>query len=189
MKRLLIIFFSLICGLVKSQVGLQLQLSPPFSPYFSDYLTYENKTILIINKTSAGNLDIYFKGKITGDNGLSLVTKANYKPGTAISLTKPVTILRGGELEPYFSNNNLDVTGGDIQTYITNGGLPEGTYTICLQPFDFNTDAVVGQEVCTSFIIKSIEPPILVLPSCESIVNDNAAQNVVFTWAAGWASA
>jgi hypothetical protein len=188
MKQFLSIISFFIFGTMLGQVSIQLQLTPPFSPYFSDYLAYENKTILIINKPGTQNLDIYFKGKVTGDNGLSLITKPNYKPGTAINLSKPVTILRGSELEPYFTQNNVDVNGANIQSYITNGGLPEGNYTICLQSFDYTTDLPVGQEFCTSFNIKSIEPPILIQPMCNGIVNSNPAQNIVFNWGPGGGS-
>jgi hypothetical protein len=188
MKQFLTLLYLFIFGTLFGQVNIQLQLTPPFSPYFADYLAYENKTILIINKPSTQNLDIYFKGKVIGDNGLSLITKPNYKPGTAINLNKPVTILRGGELEPYFTQNNVDVNGANIQSYITNGGLPEGNYTVCLQPFDYTTDLPVGQEICTSFIIKSIEPPILIQPMCNGNVNFNPAQNIVFNWAQGGGS-
>src|SRR4051812_39207096 len=77
------------------QVQITFQLIPPYSPYISDYLVYQNKALLSITKLNTSTTQIYLRGSITGDNGVSAVTKPDYKSSTAIFLNGPTTVLHG----------------------------------------------------------------------------------------------
>lgn len=165
-----------------SQVTVNLVLAPPYSPYFSDYLSYENKAVITIIRAGSTPTQIYFKGSIIGDNGVSLLTKPGYKPGTPIDLFNTTTVLNGSNIGEYFTWENTQITGTTPANIIKNNGLPEGNYKVCITPFDYSNDVAAGAEACFSFNIKQVEPPVLITPACNSNVIPNRGQVSTFSW-------
>jgi hypothetical protein len=183
--RLPLICFLLCLPLVlwaQGQVQMTLVLQPPYSPYFSDYLTYENKGLLTILKPAPGNLDIFLRASITGDNGISGATKHRFKPFAPITLTSTVTTMRGKDFETYFSLGNFDFQGTTAGAIAQGAGFPEGNYTVCLTAFDFNTGAQVSNDACFQLHIVYPEAPLPNLPLCGSEVIANRAQSFSFVW-------
>ncbi len=189
-KSVLLIVFINLCMLANAQMQVNLILSPPYSPYFSDYLQYENKGFVtvvdpaFVNGTSKA---VYMIGNITGDNGISLKTKPGYKPGSPIFLnsSSPVSTLKGSEFADIFSWDNMIITGISAKKLVQNDGLPEGNYTICIQIFDYETDVALSNPApqgCFNLPIKHIEPPIPISPLCEGNVYLTKPQNVVLSW-------
>lgn len=172
----------LFCGRLQAQVTVNVTLAPPYSPYFSDYLTYENKTTVQLIKPAAGGPSlVYLGGKVQGDNGVSVRTKANWRPLVPIALNNPVTQLNGSQIADYFAWSNVEFTGMTAAEAAQNNGLKEGNYTLCLDVFDWNTNALVGTG-CFSFPIVQPEAPKIAQPACESHQVENAQQLVVFSW-------
>lgn len=170
----------------RSQVQVKVILQPPYSPYFNDYLTYENKAVIMVTNTpSAPVSEIYFTGTITGlDNGVKLQTNPGYKPSAPILLNPTVTMLNGQDIAQYFSWDNVTVSGVDLEDVVQNNGLPEGTYEVCLTAWEFSTNrklSIDGQG-CASILIQQVEPPVPFFPACGSPVFSNPAQSVLFSW-------
>ncbi|MCC7297801.1 MAG: hypothetical protein IT244_05660, partial [Bacteroidia bacterium] len=178
------VFLFLMMGKTLAQVTVNVVLIPPYSPYFSDYLSYENKAIITIIKSTTFPNSIYLKGSIVGDNGVSLITKPGYKPGTPIDLPNVTTVMNGAAIGEYFTWENTELTGTTPASIIRSNGLPEGNYKVCITPYDYASDAPVGVESCTNFKIVQVEPPVLLGPPCETKVLPTPSQTVVFSWSA-----
>ena len=167
---------------LQAQVTVNLNLAPPYSPYFSDYLTYENKTtVQLIKPATGGPSQVYLGGKIEGDNGVSVRTKPNWRPLTPIPLNTAITQLNGSQIADYFAFSNVDFIGMTAAEAAQNNGLKEGNYTICIDVYDWNSNALVGTG-CFSFPIVQPEAPKIAQPACESHIKENTQQFVGFNW-------
>lgn len=163
--------FLLFMQIVSSQVTVNLNIIPPFSPYYRDYAGYgNNKAIITLlaagRATAGGNTNVFLSGSITKDDGsISIAVRDEYRPNLPITLIPniPKTIT-GGQLRDVFGNgtsNDLVVTGITKEEIIQNQALPEGTYNICVKVRDFETGALLGQD-CRSIFITHSEPPQIV---------------------------
>jgi hypothetical protein len=192
LQHFLIILFSItLVALNKNanaQNDIQISLSflPPYSPYFSDYLVYENKTTFVLTNINATNKKFYLRGTVTGDNGVTISTKESFKPAQPLEFTGgPTLILKGIDLEEYFKWDNANVLGTDLAKLAQGDGLPEGNYTICIRAYDYVSNAPLSLNApngCVTISIRNIEPPIINLPRCGSNITPNPAQNFVFSW-------
>ncbi len=170
----------------QNEIQATLSLLPPYSPYFSDYLVYENKTTLILSGPNAANRSFFLRGSVTGDNGITITTKNGFKPALPLTFSNgPTLILKGADLEEYFNWENVNVLGIDLPKLAQGDGLPEGNYTICIRAYDYTTGEALSQDApsgCVTIAIKNIEPPIINLPRCGTNVQINPAQTIVFSW-------
>ncbi|MEY2828901.1 MAG: hypothetical protein RIQ33_759 [Bacteroidota bacterium] len=169
-----------------TNVNVTIVATPPYSPYLTDYLIYENRTAIIVTAigTPGSTQKIYFKGSITGDNGVSIKTKNNYYPSNYLTLTANLPKrLTGSEIKDFLDWNYVDITGVSVAQVVRNNGVPEGNYKICFQAFDYDTKQPIGIENCSNNItIQHVDPPLPTSPSCESDVNQTTPQNVMFSW-------
>ena len=180
-----VLFFCASQKLNAQSINITVSLLPPYSPYFSDYLVYENKTTIICNGINATNKRFYFKGSVKGDNGIIISTKNAYKPAQPLVLNGNNLIIKGIDIQEYFNWENVNVIGIDLPKVAQGDGLPEGNYTICLQAFDFDTDVALSAAApsgCVSIDIRNIEPPKINLPQCGAALNTSTSQNIVFSW-------
>ncbi|MEO6132920.1 MAG: hypothetical protein ABIQ02_13805 [Saprospiraceae bacterium] len=159
----------------QNNVVVTILIPPPYSPYLQDYLQYENRMIIQLQNTTTQTLSIKLVGSIEGDNGISLVTNADYLPAT------PITLNGGGTLRipassrsrSFFDPNHLDFNGpSELKTKILKDGiLPEGDYTVCIRAVDYQTDIPLSDESpsgCALLPISYPTPSELVVPECES---------------------
>lgn len=171
-------------------INLNLVLQPPFSPHFEDYFEYEQKALLMatgVSNPQSGDYEVYFRGKLEGNNGILIQTRSDFKPGSPVIVPNGSTImLSGSDLSPYFSVENLDVSGMEISQLLTGDGLPEGIYTLCMQAFDFYTDLPVSADYpagCAGgLIIQHVEPPQIMSPVNGLTVPASEVQQVVISW-------
>ncbi|MGC4057099.1 MAG: hypothetical protein QM743_03130 [Chitinophagaceae bacterium] len=183
LQRLLIALL-LCCGnaVWAQSLTLSLSVAPPYSPYLNDYVTYGNKALLTVVNSSGGPVSFYLKARITGDNGINGSTRPGFKPASPMVISMPSAIFKGLDFEGYFSQNNFSLTGTTIDNVVTGAGLPEGNYQICVQAFDWNTNAEVSAEVCASINIVYAEAPVAISPGCGTTYPNNPAQAVPFAW-------
>ncbi|MEP6795279.1 MAG: hypothetical protein ABJB16_13195 [Saprospiraceae bacterium] len=166
--------------MAQNNVVISILIPPPYSPYLQDYLQYENRMVIQLQNTTTQTLSLKLLGSIEGDNGISLVTNADYLPAT------PITLISGGTLRipassrsrGFFDPDHLDFDGpAELKTQILKDGiLPEGNYMICLRAFDYLTDIPLSDESpsgCALLPIGYPTPSELVAPECEGI-SDNA---------------
>lgn len=166
-----------------------LNVSPPYSPYVSDYFSIQGKTIVTIVNPQVDAFQVKLVGRIEGDNGVVLSTSPSYVPPSPINVPAFGSVtLYGNQLERYFDINTVSLQGISKQQLIAGGGLPEGNYTICVQAFDFTSGQPLSDEApsgCSPyFTIQQIEPPFIISPVCEENVRAFEPQNVVFSWTA-----
>lgn len=169
-----------------SNVVINITTIPPYSPYLSDYLVYENKTL--INVTAIGTpgetYNLYFTGSITGDNGISIKTKSDQYPSQPFTIKANVpTNLTGNDLKEIFDLSMVDVVGTTLKTVVRSNGVPEGNYTICIQAHDYQTKEPIGFENCGApMSIVHVNPPTLTSPQCESDVSVTTPQTLLLSW-------
>ncbi|RTY91381.1 hypothetical protein [Flavobacterium sp. GT3R68] len=166
-------------------VNVTVQVLPPYSTYLTDYLNSPSKVVFTL--LSYSNASVYLKANITGDNGISISTSDSYRPATPIQLVAyQPKMMTGIDLKNYLDLNSVIVTGINKNDLFKGSGLPEGSYTICIQVLDFST----GQPLSTPkpsgcsnpFDIHQIAPPQLVSPPCDEPVVAGNIQNVIFSW-------
>lgn len=180
--RCLTVLLLLLSFSLKAQLNLTLNVLPPYSPYISDYVTFQNKALLTVINTSGAPVSFYLKASIIGDNGISGTTRAGFKPASALVINGPTATFKGMDFDGYFNEGNFKITGIAVADVVKGAGLPEGNYRICMQAFDWNTNTEISPEVCANLNIIYPEAPIPVMPICGATAVSNDAQTVTFSW-------
>ena len=168
-------------------LNINVVVNPPFSPYYEDYLQYDNRVLIIVNNLTSNDVEFFFRGDIIGDNGVSASTKNEFRPISPLMVGPNGSLqLTGGDLEAYFNFSNVDLNGITEEELVNADGLPEGNYQICVQALDWETENDLSLDFpmgCSSMIsISPIDPPIIINPICEGEVLNTEPQNVVFNW-------
>ncbi len=172
-----------------SNININVNIIAPYSPYIADYIGTQTKTLITLlpNGSSTDMASVYFKASIVGDNGVTVYTKTGYKPPTALQINGGFAkVLTGKNLAEYFDVGNMIFTGVTLQQLQFGNGLPEGSYTICIQVFDYNTDLPLSPMApmgCSAPInIQHVDPPLPLSPQCASVVNPTPVQNILMNW-------
>ncbi|GGD53629.1 hypothetical protein GCM10011514_17210 [Emticicia aquatilis] len=169
------------------QVSVNVSVAPPYTPYLLDYLFSTGKITLQVKNNTRQILQIKLLGSITGDNGLWVKTKPNFQPTKPIILNpNEIKIFKNWqELQGFFDGNNVEYSEINPEV-IARNGFPEGTYNICLRALDFTTNTVLSFEEplgCSNPIsIRYVEPPVIIFPKDEDIVNIGNRQPIMFNW-------
>ncbi|WP_316772509.1 carboxypeptidase-like regulatory domain-containing protein [Pedobacter frigiditerrae] len=169
------------------QVSINVNILPPYSPYYSDYSgTNASKVLLIVRNLTSIQKRIKLTGELKGNNGIRISTKSTYIPLQPIILQPNETKqLNGAALRDVFDLNSLNVYGIDKVKLVQTSRLPEGDYTFCLQAVDMDNNQVItntAPQGCTSVTIAYPEAPILINPSANGSVFSRTPQSVVFNW-------
>ena len=176
MKKHILLLYLIVAALnvptvwAQNDVMVITQVLPPFSPYFSDYTSYENRVVITLNNTNAAGAmqNVRLIASITGNNGIALSLPASFIPTQPITLLPGSSVrLTGRQLMDYFDLNAWDVSGISPSDIARGNGLPEGDYELCIQALDFDTGLALSMPApsgCGFFSINSIEPPILLQP-------------------------
>lgn len=167
-------------------VSSQLQLTPPYSVYFSDLLRPETDQVklnLLLRDLQEPFVDVKLRLRVEGP-GISLETAPWYN-APAITLESGIPqLLTSVELAPYFDAANLNFGGISRSKYEQQGSrLPEGLYRISFTVFDAMTDRQLSQPGQAIAWMALSEPPRLNLPFCDTEINlENGQQYIVFQW-------
>ncbi len=166
------LFFLLlgISGSLKSQdVSITITPIPPFSPMLKFYteLTPNRLQITIRNNTNQ-LLDLKFSARITSNNGIDIYSNPNYVPPIPFTLNPLEThLMTEDEMSKILDKSSVQVSGFDILQIINSGGLPEGTYRICMTAYDYNSSGQTSPKSdpagsCSSpVVIQYIDPPMI----------------------------
>jgi TANFOR domain-containing protein len=173
----------------QSDVLVNVQILPPFSPYLSTYVEQPNKIKLSLQNTTTQQKRIKLWVQINGDNGVSGRTAPSFLPPQPIVLNPgefKMIDFSSNETRNYFDPNRIDVSGISKNELIQNQALPEGNYTICVRALDYTTGLPLSAAEpggCSApFPIFYIDPPVPVQPNCGSEIMAAIPQNVVFSW-------
>jgi hypothetical protein len=173
--------------LVAQQVLITIGVTPPFSPYLSNYTSTDaNKIFMTLQNTTNRTIQLRLTGSAVGDNGVSIKSKPGFISSSSITLTPfQVRQMNGTALSEVFDLNNFDVTGIDRNTLARTLRLPEGNYNLCVQAVDYNSGQLLSGGAplgCTLLTIAYPEPPVLVSPLPGDSVNSATPQALVFSW-------
>ncbi len=179
MKNTILFILCLLAGLssLQGQITIIPTISPPFSPYFEDYLKFENQQVMILVNTSNRRQEIKLTASIQGDNGYYANIREDFQPPNPIVL-EPLETRSLTPRSPEFSifDQNAVETNIPERTQIdllASGILPEGNYTFCVQALDYTTSVPLSQPApagCAFIPISYMLPPVLMNPICESTV-------------------
>ncbi len=173
-----------------SVVTVNLNVLPPYSPFYRDYAGYtNNKTVITLiyqSFTSGTPIQVYLSGSIRkDDNRISVQLKDTYRPSIPITLTPNVPkTLTGAQLRNIFGNgssNDLIMNGITAREIMMNQALPEGNYNVCVQVKDYATGQALS-EACQNIYIAYYEPPQMFWPQNNSTVPATYPQNVITSW-------
>ncbi|MEM6771596.1 MAG: hypothetical protein AAF597_13515, partial [Bacteroidota bacterium] len=173
MKRLLLVFLSLFSlGLVAQEeafpVTAAVQTLPPFTPNLSDWSDPLNDKIgltLLLNDREQPGFQVQLRLVIEGQ-GIRLQSSQDWVP-TPIPLSYGIpTQLAGVDLMEYFDLDHLVFSGISREQYLAQGGLPEGTYSICFEAFDLlrPDEGAASLPACSFVNARLLDPPVILSP-------------------------
>lgn len=171
---------------------INVNVSPPYSPYYQQYINSPNGFQITILNNSSETKQIYLSGSIlnTSDNSGAFTNPENPWPGAAISATPGISTFMGTDLSLFVSGANYTLVGLD-ETQLIQGILPEGDYQICLGAYDYldpshpplsDPDLFTGNGCSSIFSIIYPTAPITVYPTCGVIQPALTPQTINFTW-------
>lgn len=191
MKKLIyFIVFIVALGFTKTlnaQVGVSIRILPPYPNRITDYESRPQQVLITLTNQSAGTQQIQLRASVVGDNGIRLEVGRNYKSSSAITLAPgQVRNLNGADLVTLFDYNQLTYTGITKEEFIRGNGLPEGSYQVCMQAFDYNTNAPISPDEpvgCSNrFSISSLEPPLIIKPFDGDDLKPSAGNIFTINW-------
>lgn len=145
-----------------------LQTLPPFTPNLTDWSDPLNNRLgltLLLNDRREPGFQVYLRLTIEGQ-GIRLRSNDQFVPNPiALSFGAPVR-LTASELLEYFDLNNLTFSGISRQQYLDQGGLPEGTYSICFETVDVirSGDGPASLPACSFVQARTLDPPVILSP-------------------------
>lgn len=147
-------------------------------------------TLTLVNHDQVPH-SVYLTGKLTGDNGVTVMTGKNYQPPVTIDL-KPFETRRLNAIESsyLFDANNLVYLSGSTSikpSVFGEQGLPEGTYQLCVRAVDAATRKPLSEEDplgCSNiFTVALLEPPMILSPYDEQAITPMTVQSIPIRWA------
>lgn len=146
-------------------------------------------SMTLTNLTNATQ-NVYLTGKLTGDNGVLVVTSKNYQPPASIELgplgSKTLNAIEASYL---FDANNLVYLSGNTSiksSVFGEQGLPEGAYQLCIRAYDAATKRPLSDEDplgCSNlFQVSLLEPPMILNPYDEQALLSTGIQNFPLRW-------
>ena len=188
MKKSLTLSLLLLCLCAGAQVfpvQVMPQITPPYSPYLSDYTAPGSRQFTLqvrANDVALANYACKLRITIEGV-GITLRTKQNLA-------IEPLILAGGGgpqlfygdDLQAYFHPDALDFSGLSKTEYAKYARLPEGVYRFTVEILDYNRGTVVSNKGMAVAWIVLNDPPILNTPAnfTQHIVQDPT--NILFSW-------
>jgi TANFOR domain-containing protein len=172
---------------LQAQVSVTIQILPPYPTKITDYSSQPQLMIIGVTNLSATPQRIQLRGTVTGDNGLALSVKVNYKSPAPIELSPGQTrSLNGNDISKFFDYNRIDYKGITQSDFIRRNGLPEGNYRFCLRAYNYDTNAPISADepvgCSNTFTIASLEPPTIISPMEDAQLSVAGGQIVLMQW-------
>lgn len=149
-------------------INITTQSMPPHTGNISDWTAPGTNRLgvnLLLKDANEVNFQARLKVKISGQ-GITLRSKNNL-PFAPIELRYGAPLqLNGNDLSQLLHYENLSFENYSIQQYEANGGLPDGTYQICFQVFDYDRidDEAASFESCVTVFATLHKTPVILAP-------------------------
>jgi TANFOR domain-containing protein len=172
---------------LNAQINIAVQILPPYPTKFTDYASRPQLMIITVTNVSTVRQKVQLRGTVTGDNGITISAKPGYRSSMPIEIEPgQAKSLNGNDLAFFFDYSRLDYVGITQNEFINKGGLPEGSYQLCIRAFNYDNNEPLSAEQpagCSNFFsISSLEPPVIISPYQEEIVGNGAGQVFVLRW-------
>ncbi len=177
---------------LKSQnpVEVQVDIFEPYPVTLDYYLNNAQNAVLTLFNTTASQQEIYLHTAIIGNNGVSARTQATYRPSAPLLLSSmEVLVLTGNDLENTdlgfnsFSSVDLSAISQEQLDFIQfQRALPEGTYQICVEAFDWNTMQSLGAGCSIEFTVFYGDLPYIIEPFENDQVIDSGFGHLSISW-------
>jgi TANFOR domain-containing protein len=164
-------------------------VTPPYSPYFNDYIDNEAKISLTVTNVADSAISFILGGVFTDNVSISITTDINQEPLHVLSL------MPGGQfhltvqnIQDVFSSNQLVYQGITQEEIIQYQQVPDGTYQFCFTAYDPYTKMHLSSpELGCSNPMTILTPGVAMItqPACNSHINSMIPQNVLFSWVPG----
>lgn len=158
------------------------QVIPPFDGSFANF---HSKVIITVHNTARTTIPYSLEGSITGPRGLTIEFRPNPNPQFAL-MPNQTTVLTGMSLQPYFTEQNVAVTGITKDELYRGNGLPAGTYQLCFRARHTATGNYLSMQPpvgCFSFTVTQVIPEnavavrTQVIPPYSTYLEDYVNQN------------
>ncbi len=160
------------------------QLTPPYSPYLSDYTIPGSQNFMIqvqLNDVTVTDYPCKLRLTIEGV-GITLRTKKGFVHSPLILHGGVPQIFYGEDIREYFHPASFDFSGLSRSAYDNSARLPEGVYRFSVEVLDYNRGTVVSNAGTTVAWIILNDPPILNQPLNFSTVKVTDPVNIFFSW-------
>lgn len=166
--------------------GLVTTLLAPNSIFLDEYadpFQPKIKTTILFTDFTESSWNFNLRLKITGPNGILIQTKPGLRsPAPFVVAPGQAFVIQGADLAFYFNYNHLNFSGISRSQLEVNNRLPEGLYTFCFEATDYQTGEILSHPACASAYLKLNDPPIVISPSCGSVIESISQQNILFQW-------
>lgn len=182
----LVIFF-VTYSAVAQGILVSVSVKSPYSMIAKNYLQQGDNVVFTLMNNSLSPRSVRVYTSVEGvNNDVSIQYLPNYVGGIQSLVFSPgeTKIISLNQLQLYNrapGPNDLRFSNYDSRTYFSNGLLPEGLYKICAH---IKYDSMPQAETvrCASLWIRGYDPPIVLNPQHESVVEPLKPQNILFNW-------
>lgn len=169
-----------------AQVQITTHVLPPYQSRIADYASRPELMLVTLTNTSTSEVNVQLTAKISGDNGISAWVKAGHRSPRPITIPPGQTIsLNGNDISFLFDSNKIDYTGISRADMTRGLGLLEGNYTLCIRALQYTTLEPMSPAEplgCTSFRITDTEPPRILTPFADQVIDTKGVQAFPITW-------
>ncbi len=181
MKKVLLLIF-LYCSFLHSQVNLSVILRTPIPLSLSEWQTNPSIVQIIINNQSAKDYpNSYISFSIINEQNVIVAQTNDHDPALPrfnIPQGPSNVIYNGSQI---FNVNAVSFDQNIRNIAAVTNSIPEGDYQFCVRLFDSNGNNISSTgEVCTNFFIMIPDPPTLISPIDNELVN-NPFPNFLWT--------
>ena len=78
--------------------------------------------------------------------------------------------------------NNIDIAGISLSELQTNGKLPQGFYTFCIEVYDYNSNRLLSNKSCVGALLQLNDIPLVQNPFKGEVIKIIDPINILFQW-------
>lgn len=169
-----------------AQIQIHVQVLPPYQSRIGEYASRPDLMLLSLSNTTLQTQEVQLTGSLVGDNGISAWVRPGFRSPSPIRIEPgSVVNLNGHDFAFLFDPNHLEYAGIS-RTDINRGvGLLEGTYELCIQALDYDLHTPLSPDKplgCTIFTISSAEPPRVLTPMDQQVMDPMTQTVFPITW-------
>ena len=188
---LTVVILTSLYTVAQDPIQITVNVLPPYPNYADEVVEMGDQTIITLQNTDLNSgYSLKLGVELSGDNGVIVRSKEIAMPNEAISILAGETVvMTGDELSSFYNNyseSDFDFIGITKADIINDQQLPDGSYTVCVRAYDFNTGiplSATSPQGCTApFMVLAVDPPIITYPQDQSEVTVLEPQLININW-------